>query len=189
MVCAKASLLPGWCKVHTSALQSLFDFNGSNRRLVRWSLELQPYRDNMTIKYREGKKHLNVHPLSRAPLPTCNVVKTAICNVATAVNRPRDFIDGLIAGYMTDPYFMPIVESCLSDTPRPEFDRFILRDDGVLLFHQPGNTYTRLCVPNAKLPEPLQLMVLSDHHATHTAGHVGITKTSTRSVGISSGLT
>jgi hypothetical protein len=30
-----------------SALQWLFDFTSSNRRLVRWSMELQPYRDDM----------------------------------------------------------------------------------------------------------------------------------------------
>jgi hypothetical protein len=52
-----------------SALQWLFDFGGSNRLLVRWSLELQPYRDCVTIKYREGIVHLNADPLSRAPLP------------------------------------------------------------------------------------------------------------------------
>ncbi|KAI5454141.1 hypothetical protein NCC49_005131 [Naganishia albida] len=50
-----------------SALQWLFDFTGSNRRLVRWSMELQPYRDWMTIKYREGRVHTNADPLSRAP--------------------------------------------------------------------------------------------------------------------------
>lgn len=78
---------------------------------------------------------------------------------------------------MTDPYFAPIIESCTSDMPRPEFDRFTLREDGILLFQQPGNTYTRLCVPNGKLPEPLHVFVISDHHDTYTAGHLGTTKT------------
>jgi hypothetical protein len=60
-----------------SALQWLFDFKGPNRRLVRWSLELQSFRDYMTIKYREGKKHANVDPLSRAPIAACNAIRKA----------------------------------------------------------------------------------------------------------------
>jgi hypothetical protein len=52
--------------LHTdhSALQWLLDFKGSNRRLVRWSLELQPYREPTTMEYREGKKHDNVDSFS-----------------------------------------------------------------------------------------------------------------------------
>lgn len=60
-----------------SALQWLFDFKGPNRRLVRWSLELQPFRDYMTIQYRGGKKHANVDPLSRAPMAVCNAINSS----------------------------------------------------------------------------------------------------------------
>jgi hypothetical protein len=41
-----------------SALQWLFDFKGTNRRILRWAMELQPYRDNMAIKYRAGMSRM-----------------------------------------------------------------------------------------------------------------------------------
>ena len=43
-----------------SALQWLYDFKGSNNRILKWSLEVQPYRDNMKIVHRKGKLHDNV---------------------------------------------------------------------------------------------------------------------------------
>lgn len=55
-----------------SALQWLLDFTGTNKRLVRWSTELQSYRPHMNIHYRAGRVHSNADPLSRAPLPECN---------------------------------------------------------------------------------------------------------------------
>ena len=152
-----------------SALQWLFDFNGSNRRLIRWSLELQPYRGFMVIKYREGKKHANVDPLSRAPLARCNVV--------TVVSSPPDFIVAITTDYTSDPHFSQILESCKSDIPRPEYDRFILRDDGILLFQQPGNDFSRVCVPNVTIPENLQLCIIRDQHDVVTSGHLGNAKT------------
>lgn len=152
-----------------SALQWLFDFTGSNRRLVRWSLELQPYRDFMTIKYKEGKKHSNVDPLSRAPLARCNVV--------SVVTPPNDFIETLKAGYSGDDYLKHVLESFVTETPRPEFDRFARRADGLLLFLQPGGDFTRICVHDVKTPENLRLSIIGDHHDAITSGHLGIAKT------------
>jgi hypothetical protein len=131
-----------------SALQWLCDSNGSNRRLTRWSLEHQPYRGFMTIKYREGKKHANVDPLSRAPL--------AVCSVATVFTSPPDFVVAITTGYASDPYFTEVLESFAADVPRPEFDRFALRTDGILLFQQPGNNFARVCIPAVTTPEYLQ---------------------------------
>lgn len=51
-----------------SALQWILDYDGSNKRLVRWSMELQPYCPYMMIRYRPGKVNANAHSLSRAPL-------------------------------------------------------------------------------------------------------------------------
>lgn len=99
-----------------SALQWLFDFRGSNRRLVRWSLELQPYREWMTIKYREGRVHLNADPLSRAPLPVCNSI--------TFAQVPEDFKRTLIDGYEHDEQFRKIRGGIALDPPLREFDRF-----------------------------------------------------------------
>lgn len=54
-----------------SALQWLFTFCGPNKRLIRWSVELQPYREHMVIKCRAGRTHTNADPLSRALLAEC----------------------------------------------------------------------------------------------------------------------
>lgn len=86
-----------------SALQWLFDFKGSNRRLIRWSYELQPYREFMTIKYCEGKKHANVDPLPRAPLAICNIV-TVVPIVRPPGNTRlfilRDHHDAVTSGHL-----------------------------------------------------------------------------------------
>jgi hypothetical protein len=94
-----------------SALKWLFNFKGSNRRLIRWSLELQPYRDLMTIKYRAGKKHANVDLLSRSPLATCNFV--------SVVTPPDELMRQPQQGYTHDPYFTRILGSCVAPIPQP----------------------------------------------------------------------
>lgn len=156
-------------EIDHSALRWIFNFNGSNRRLVRWSLELQPYRDFMTIKHKAGKKHFNVDPLSRAPLARCDVV--------SVVKPPMDFIETIKAGHSGDNYFKQVIESSLADTLRPEFDRFSLRADGLLLFIQPGGDFTRICVPDVTAPENLRLSVIGDHHDVISSGRLGIAKT------------
>jgi hypothetical protein len=67
------------------ALQWLLDFNGSNKRLIRWSMELRPYRPNMTICNRAERVHDNADPLSCAPLPTTNA--TEICNNTNSISH------------------------------------------------------------------------------------------------------
>ncbi|CAF1273264.1 unnamed protein product, partial [Didymodactylos carnosus] len=57
------------CITDHSALQWLFDFNGHNKCSLSWSLSVQNYRDTMKIVHKPGKKHNNVDPLSRNPLP------------------------------------------------------------------------------------------------------------------------
>jgi hypothetical protein len=109
-----------------SALQWLFDFRGSNRRLVRWSLELQPYRDWMTINYREGRVHLNADPLSRAPLLECNNIMTA--------EIPEEFMDSIRNGYPNDPYFQRVTDGLQTDPPLREFDRFSLQENGIITY-------------------------------------------------------
>jgi hypothetical protein len=47
-----------------SALQWLFDFKGNNRRSLRWSMELQPYRGLMTIQHQAGQCHKTISLLS-----------------------------------------------------------------------------------------------------------------------------
>lgn len=123
-----------------SALKWILDFSGSNRRLIRWSMELQAYRDNMTIQYRPGRVHFNADALSRAPLPTTNNV--------TAVNMNTKFTEEIRKGYDTDSEFRDIVQSLKdgSDTA-PHLKRFLLTPDGLLLFQGARDDTLRLCIP------------------------------------------
>jgi hypothetical protein len=80
-----------------SPLQWLFNFAGTDKRLVRWSMELQPYREHMTIKYRAGKVQTNLDPLSRAPLP--------VCNTFSPMQMDDSFLTKVKEGYMSDSHF------------------------------------------------------------------------------------
>jgi hypothetical protein len=153
-----------------SALQWLFDFSGTNKRLVRWSMDLQPYREHMTIKYPAGKVHTNVDPLSRAPLPICNNIST--------IDIDSDFSKLVAEGYQTDQAFKTIEASLNSDDPLPQFDRFsINRVDGLIHYRQPGDEHLRLCFPEAlSTGDRLRLQVLGDIHDCQIAGHLGVTK-------------
>jgi transposase InsO family protein len=152
-----------------SALQWLFDFRGSNRRLVRWSLELQPYRDWMTIKYREGRIHLNADPLSRAPLPECNSITTATI--------PDAYIQDIVEGYRSDAYFQRVAEGITADPPLKEFDRFALQENGLITYSDPSDDHPRLCVPDGADKHRLRLNIIHDFHDAKIAGHLGITRT------------
>jgi hypothetical protein len=152
-----------------SALQWLFDFKGSNRRLVRWSMELQPYRDWMTIKYREGRIHLNADPLSRAPLPECNQI--------TAVEAPEGFLKSIIEAYPQDPYFSRVLQGLTDVPPLKEFDRFTLKENGLLTYSDPTDEHRRVCLPSDTADAKLRIDILHDFHDAALAGHLGITRT------------
>lgn len=151
-----------------SALQWLFDFKGSNRRLVRWSLELQPYRDWMTIKYREGRIHLNADPLSRAPLPVCNSI--------TTVQIPQEFPTALKEEYTFDLYFQKIQEGITSEPPFREFDRFGITSDNLLTYKDPGDEHLRICVPQEYGEQKPRLDLIHDFHDSDIAGDLGIAR-------------
>jgi hypothetical protein len=91
-----------------SALQWLFDFSGPNKRLTRCSMELQAYREHITIKYRPGRVHTNADLLSRAPLQTSNVA-VATCNTISAASVEPDFISFVKSRYPQDPQFTNIL--------------------------------------------------------------------------------
>ncbi|MBW0470214.1 hypothetical protein O181_009929 [Austropuccinia psidii MF-1] len=42
--------------------------NTTNRHMLRWKIAIQEYRGNMTIIYKEGKRHTNADGLSKGPL-------------------------------------------------------------------------------------------------------------------------
>jgi hypothetical protein len=169
-----------------SALQWLFDFKGTNRRILRWAMELQPYRDNMAIKYRAGRVNANADPLSRAPLPYDSsdedeeiprsgptVNKPTCLNISTASIDER-FRQDLIEGYRRDPITAALMENIRGQLPYPELQHFEFTSDGILIYNQPDQLHYRICVPDYKR---LRLNILHDAHDSKTAGHLGTSKT------------
>ncbi|MBW0526393.1 hypothetical protein O181_066108 [Austropuccinia psidii MF-1] len=70
----------------------------TNRHMLRWQIEIQEYRRNMTIIYKEGKSHTNSDGLSRLPLdnvksnPACDPeVAAKILNHFMEINRKKNF--------------------------------------------------------------------------------------------------
>ncbi|MBW0529407.1 hypothetical protein O181_069122 [Austropuccinia psidii MF-1] len=51
-----------------TALNFLLNMKTTNRHMLRWQIAIQDYRVNMTIIYKEGKRHINADGLSRWPL-------------------------------------------------------------------------------------------------------------------------
>jgi transposase InsO family protein len=152
-----------------SALQWLFDFRGTNRRLVRWSMELQPYRDWMTIKYREGRVHTNADPLSRAPLPVCNSITTA--------KVPDDFAISIKEGYQHDVYFQKVREGLEQEPPLREFDRFMITPDQLIIYRDPSDEHSRICVPQDYADIKVRMDLIHDFHDSDIAGHLGMSRT------------
>ncbi|MBW0586014.1 hypothetical protein O181_125729 [Austropuccinia psidii MF-1] len=42
-----------------TALNPLLNMKTTNRHMMRWQIAIQEYRENMTIKYKQGKSHTN----------------------------------------------------------------------------------------------------------------------------------
>jgi hypothetical protein len=156
-------------------LQWLFSCSGSNKRLIRWFMELQPYRDNMIIKYRPGRVHTNADPLSRAPLPVCNTVVT--CNTVSAATVESDFVSLITFGYVADPHFSSILRDLGPMEQHIRYSRLQSQEDGILLYIQPGQDYARICIPNTTRPYNIRARILRDHHDATFCGHLGTTNT------------
>ncbi|MBW0502423.1 hypothetical protein O181_042138 [Austropuccinia psidii MF-1] len=52
-----------------TAVKSLLSIKTPNRHMLRWQIDLQEYRGNMTIVQKDGNIHKNANGLSRWPLP------------------------------------------------------------------------------------------------------------------------
>jgi hypothetical protein len=155
---------------HT-ALQWLLDFNGSNKRLAWWSMELQPYRPHMTIRYRAGRVHENADPLSRAPLAETNHL--AICNHIPVAKVDSSLYNSIKCGYLQDKDFGQIYASVQLKVPPPHIKRFNVKD-GILYYQDPSNDHRRTCIPDRKR---VRLDILHDFHNAVSAGHLGYNKT------------
>ncbi|CAF1232714.1 unnamed protein product [Didymodactylos carnosus] len=155
-----------------SASQAMFDFKGSNKRLLNWSLDVQPYREFMTIIHRPGRKHTNIDPLSRNLIECINNI--------SVVSLSSDLKKEFISSYSFDPYFSNITDilqnpqSQQSDhNIRQKLKNFLMHDQ-LLYFVDPGTKNLWLYVPNR--PE-LKSVIFHDSHDAPVAGHLGYTKT------------
>jgi transposase InsO family protein len=176
-----------------SALQWLFDFKGPNRRLVRWSLELQPFRDYMTIKYREGKKHANVDPLSRAPVAACNFITHGAATETPQVpvgnpppvpqlrhinslpfNFDDEFMKELKIAYSKDPDFQ-VTYATLQTTPGESLGRYHLSHDGWMYYRARDADNVQFVIPAGTQPINFRARFIRDHH--DCSGHLGMEKT------------
>ncbi|KAI5450579.1 hypothetical protein NCC49_002838 [Naganishia albida] len=126
----------------------------------------------MKIKYRQGALNANADALSRAPIARCNVVTVRL--------TPDAFKANLRDGYPTDPEFKEILEGISCEPPSPQFDRFRLNEDGLIVYMQPGNEYARICIPTVKEPTNWRMMITHDHHDAHLGAHLGTAKTLNR---------
>lgn len=165
-----------------SALQWLYKFKGNNSRLARWMLELQPYKDNMDIVYRPGRKHSNVDPLSRAPLPlqdgddedTDFVPSVNLISTLDISASLRTLYDRVAASYVEDAFYKHILDTLLQEeTLAPHLNKFSLQDK--LIWRTNRATGLRqLCIPDNK---EIRLNLLHDYHDAPISGHLGQLKT------------
>lgn len=149
-----------------SALQWILNFSGHNKRLLRWSMDLQPYKEHMIIKYRAGRVHQNADALSRAPLP--------VVNGMSHVSIEPDFFANIKAGYEHDSEARKLRELLNSDHPPPHLKAFTLTHDGLILFRSPSSSLDRVYVPDH---ENLRRDLLHDYHDAQLSAHLGYVKT------------
>ena len=149
-----------------SALQWILSFSGTNKRLLRWSLDLQPYREHMIIKYKAGRVHQNVDTLSRAPL--------AITNHTSHVIVDDEFKNTAKTAYAEDAELTKIIQGLGCEPIAPHLQRFRLDDDGLLWFQSSNDAHPHMCIPKHK---GLRLLLLHDFHDAKSSGHLGYEKT------------
>ncbi|MBW0492169.1 hypothetical protein O181_031884 [Austropuccinia psidii MF-1] len=80
-------------ELHTevTALKSSLNMKTANRHMLRWQINIQEYRGNMTIIYKEGKRHTNADGLRRWPLD--NVKSNPAYDPELAAKIPIQFIE------------------------------------------------------------------------------------------------
>ncbi|MBW0511358.1 hypothetical protein O181_051073 [Austropuccinia psidii MF-1] len=63
----------------------------TNRHMLRWQIAIQEYRCNITIIYKEGKRHTNADGLSRWPLD--NAKRNTAYDPEVAAKIPIHFME------------------------------------------------------------------------------------------------
>jgi hypothetical protein len=156
-----------------SALQWIFDYQGSNARLRRWAVELWQFIPRLKIIHRPGKTHSNVDALSRAPIDERAPVMDSEVLVALEVRADPAFVSALKSGYAADEHFRPIVEGLSAGNSQRLWDNYRLVD-GVLYYIHPTREKWVVCIPATGT---LRADLLHDAHDAESAGHLGSEKT------------
>ncbi|CAF1569961.1 unnamed protein product, partial [Didymodactylos carnosus] len=126
----------------------------------------------MKIVHKPGKKHNNVDPLSRNPLPVINNI--------TSISLSAEVKQQFVSSYLQDDYFLNIIELIKQDgSPLIKEIKQKIKDylyqDGLLYYFDSETRSYQLCVPSNS---DLKLKILHDSHDAPVAGHFGDYKTS-----------
>ncbi|MBW0469690.1 hypothetical protein O181_009405 [Austropuccinia psidii MF-1] len=86
-----------------TALKYLLNMKTTNRHILRWKIAIQEYRGNITIIYKEVKRHTNADGLRKWPLDNDKISPAYDAEVAAKIpihfmeidrGRTSDFLNG-----------------------------------------------------------------------------------------------
>lgn len=190
---------------HT-ALQSLFNFKGHNRRLAKWMLDLTPHKARMKITYRPGRVHSNVDPLSRAALPIGEgEAEINVLDTSEEIASPQPFswddaMTGALSSYSLsfpqeallqqirklnrkDPFASKMIAESMvrgkTRKDRTEEEKKFWHHDGLLWRRKVKNGPSANGSSALAVPDQprLKLRLLMEHHDSMLGGHLGVAKT------------
>jgi len=172
-----------------AALQWIFEYRGSNRRLIRWVLDLQEYRPYLTIQHRPGRNNAPADALSRLHEDQHSILTSSAhaditdapqpINTVSTVAVSAEIRQDIIQALSSDPFFGEIVSQYPVRPWTCKFSRlmhnYYMQDD-LLFFRTSSTDFWRLCIPHCNV----RALLVHDAHSTPTAGHQGIARTYAR---------
>lgn len=175
-----------------AALKYLLDTKTPSGRLARWGLQIQEYRQRLTIQHKPGKLHAHVDALSRAPLSPDTPASTDVINVIAAAPQEQHadqtpeitpFMVRMLEAQKADPQLgpfytflqggeIPPVENPFYVQHLANPNQYHLQDDLLVRGSQKRPGQLVVVVPKELIPE-----VLHETHDSVLAGHFGVAKT------------
>lgn len=172
-----------------SALRWLFEHDGTNQRLSRWIMYLQPFRPMMNIVYRQGRVHEDVDALSRAPvgepeseiddgipeIPTRHVT-----NMVEVTSKLDDDFVKELKDATRDDVFATLLEKDKENKDSPHYKKFKLQDG--LWYRTNVEGGYALYIPSSA--KKLRTAIIKSCHDEVIAAHQGIARTIEKIKGI-----
>ena len=140
------------------ALCHLASKKSPNRRLTRWTLELQEY--DLNVIHKSGKKHTDADFLSRYPLVNVINIDFDLSNIAEEQDR--------------DPILKKLKTLINNKQKLPREFSFVKINNDILM--SPGYNLNDL-EWKIIIPKHLRLNIIGTFHDSSLAGHLGVTKT------------